>query len=105
MTKRDAYPLTRIDDALSSMRGMRYFTSIDLAQGYWQVPLDQRSKEKTAFISHAGLFEFNVMPFGLTNAPATFQRMMDLVLAGIKWQSCLVYLDDILVFPPTLKRI
>jgi transposase InsO family protein len=98
VTKRDCYPLPRIDDALHALQGMTWFTSLDLAQGYWQVPMDANSKEKTAFVSHAGLYEFNVMPFGLTNAPATFQRMMDLVLAGVKWKSCLVYLDDIIVF-------
>lgn len=98
VTKRDSYPMTRIDDALASMKGMVWFTSLDLAQGYWQVPMDHNSKEKTAFIAQDGLYEFNVMPFGLTNAPATFQRMMDLVLAGVKWQSCLVYLDDIIIF-------
>jgi hypothetical protein len=98
VSKRDCYPMTRIDDALASMKGMIWFSSLDLAQGYWQVPMDSKSKEKTAFISHDGLYEFNVMPFGLTNAPATFQRMMDLVLAGVKWQTCLVYLDDIIIF-------
>ena len=62
--------------------------------------MDEASKEKTAFVCNDGLFEFNVMPFGLCNAPATFQRFMDLVLAGLKWQCLLVYLDDIIIFSP-----
>ena len=98
MTKRDVYPLPRIDDLLGALDGMRYFTSLDLKSGYWQIPMAEHDKEKTAFITPGGLYQFRVMPFGLTNAPATFQRMMDLVLAGIKWHHCLVYLDDVLVF-------
>ena len=98
VTKRDVYPLPRIDDLLGALDGMRYFTSLDLKSGYWQIPMAEHDKEKTAFITPGGLYQFRVMPFGLTNAPATFQRMMDLVLAGIKWHHCLVYLDDVLVF-------
>ncbi len=60
--------------------------------------MSKRSQEKTAFITHDGLYEFKVMPFGLTNAPATFQRFMDVVLAGLKWKCLLVYLDDICIF-------
>lgn len=103
VTRRDVYPLPRIDDYLASLGGNRYFTVLDLAAGYWQVPLSERAKPKTAFATHEGLFQFNVMPFGLTNAPATFQRMMDATLAGIKWQCCLVYLDDIIVYSKTFS--
>ena len=70
---------------------------MDLRSGFWQIELDPASRDKTAFISHAGLFQFRVMPFGLTNAPATFQRLMDLVLGRLKWLCALVYLDDIIV--------
>ena len=104
VTKRDVYPLPLIDDVLSSMQGIKWFSSLDLAQGYWQVPMEPSSCEKTAFITTAGLYEFNVMPFGLTNAPATFQRMMDLLLAGLKWKCCLVYLDDIIIFSKTFEQ-
>lgn len=103
-TKRDVYPLPVIEDVLTSMQGMKWFSSLDLAQGYWQVPLAPDAKEKSAFITPDGLYEFNVMPFGMTNAPATFQRMMDCVLAGIKWKSCLVYLDDIIIFSTGFDR-
>ena len=77
---------------------------MDMQAGYWQVEVDEQDRVKTAFITADGLYEFKVMPFGLTNAPATFQRMMDVVLAGLKWNTCLVYLDDIVVFAPTVSQ-
>lgn len=98
VTKKDVYPLPRIDDALDRLCGAKYFSSMDLTSGYWQIQVDERDREKTAFITPDGLFEFKVMPFGLCSAPATFQRVMDTVLAGLKWQTCLVYLDDVVVF-------
>ena len=108
-THRDAYPLPRIDATLDSLRGCRYFTTLDLAAGYWQVGLEEDDKEKTAFSTLQGHFEFNVMPFGLTNAPATFQRLMECTLAGLTHEQCLIYLDDIIVFsssfPTHLERL
>ena len=84
VTTKDVYPLPRIDDSLSVLSGGQWFTTLDFTTGYCQIPMDIKSKLKTAFITHGGLYEFNVMPFGLTNAPATFQRFMDIVLAGLK---------------------
>ena len=97
VTKLDVFPLPRIDDSLDSLAHTRYFTTLDLAAGYWQVPMEAHSREKTTFLTHSGLYEFRVMPFGLCNAPATFQRLMETVLAGLARDSCMVYLDDILV--------
>ena len=94
VTRHDAYPLPRIDATLDSLAGCQYFTTLDLASGYWQVAVDEPDKEKTAFSTPQGHFEFNVMPFGLTNAPATFQRLMDCVLSGLTYEQCLIYLDD-----------
>ena len=104
VTTKDVYALPLIDDTLDSLSGACFFSTLDLASGYWQVPVSEIDKQKTAFVSHEGLFEYNVMPFGLCNAPATFQRMMDNVLAGLKWQSCLVYLDDIIIYSDTIEN-
>ena len=79
------------------MAGMKWFSTLDLRSGYWQVKLDKTSKEKTAFSTGNGLWQFMVMPFGLCNAPATFKRLMERVLAGLPWQVAMVYIDDILV--------
>lgn len=103
ITKKDVYPLPRIDDALDCLHGANYFSSIDLRSGYWQISVDERDREKTAFVTPDGLYQFKVMPFGLCNAPATFERMMDSLLQGFKWSTCLCYLDDVLVFSPTFE--
>lgn len=95
--KSDSYPLPVIDDILKALNGSTYFTTLDLFSGYWQIGLDEKDKDKTAFIVPDGLYEFNVLPFGLSSSPACFQRCMDQVLAGLKWNTCLVYLDDVLV--------
>ena len=97
ITKLDVYPLPRIDDSLDLLAETRFFSTLDLASGYWQVGMEEESQEKTAFTTHGGLFEFTVMPFGLCNAPATFQRLMENVLTGLAQERCIVYLDDILV--------
>ena len=103
LTKRDVYRLPRIDDILDTAGGAKYFSTLDLASGYWQVELDQSAREKSAFTTHRGLFEFTRMPFGLCNAPATFQRLMQVILTGLEGKSCFVYLDDILVVSSTFE--
>ena len=104
ITTRDVYPLPRIEDALSRLEGSRYFSIMDMQSGYWQVEVRPEDREKLAFITPDGLYQFKVMPFGLSNAPATFQRMMDVLLSGLKWNTCLVYLDDIVVFSKTFSE-
>ena len=98
-TIKDAHPPSRIDGTLESLYGAQYFSTLDLKSGYWQVPIKESDKEKTAFRTSSGqLYEFNQLPFGLCNAPATFSRLMDCTLAGLAWNVCLYYLDDIIVF-------
>ena len=103
VTRKDAQPLPRIDDTLDVLGSAKWFSSLDLASGYWQVEVCPEDREKTAFVTPYGLFQFRVMPFGLTNAPATFQRLMEEVLSGLHWTTCLVYLDDILIFSATVE--
>ena len=106
VTKPDLFPLSRIDDLLDRLSEARYFSTLDLASGYWQIRVHPDSREKTAFVTPQGFFEFMVMPFGLTNAPAVFQRLMQQVLSGLNPEEgpefVLVYIDDILVFSRTL---
>jgi len=90
VTKKDTYPIPRMDDCLDSLGEAQFFSTLDCTAGYWQVPLNKEDQEKTAFTSHDGLFEWLVMPFGLTNAPATFQRALDVILSGLKWQMSVV---------------
>ena len=104
ITRKDAYPLPRIDDTLDTLSGSQLFSTLDLLSGYWQVEVDPKDREKTAFCTPDGLFEFRVMPFGLCNAPATFQRLMDTILAGLQWTNCLVYLDDIIILGKTFQE-
>ncbi|UYV60745.1 hypothetical protein LAZ67_1002098, partial [Cordylochernes scorpioides] len=109
VTVKDVYPIPRIDKVMDTLQGSRYFSAIDLRSGYWQVEVEERDKEKTAFTTAHGLYEFNVMPFGLCNAPATFERNMENMLGNLRWQICLCYLDDVIIyspdFPTHLKRL
>ena len=94
---KDSYPLPLIEDCLDTLAGTSFFSTLDIANGYYQVELDTELWPKTAFITHYGLFEHTRMGFGLCNAPATFQRAMMLVLHGLTWKEVLAYIDDIIV--------
>ncbi|CAG2221615.1 unnamed protein product [Mytilus edulis] len=103
-TLKDSYPLPRIDSSLDSLGNNKWFSTIDLASGYWQVLVDEKDRPKTAFSCHKGLFQFKVMPFGLCNAPSCFERLMDIVLKGYQWERCMCYLDDVIIFGPTFEK-
>ncbi|KAJ7992703.1 hypothetical protein DPEC_G00281430 [Dallia pectoralis] len=96
VTRKDSYPIPRVDESLDLVGESSWFSSLDLRSGYWQVPLAPEARAKTAFSTHRGHWQFTVLCFGLCNAPATFERLMDQVLSDIPSQQCLVYLDDIL---------
>ncbi|KAI3351186.1 hypothetical protein L3Q82_005611 [Scortum barcoo] len=103
-TRRDAFPLPRIDESFDALRGAKFFSTIDLASGYHQVAMHERDRAKTAFTTPFGLFEYVRMPFGVCNGPATFQRLMQATMSDLIFQILLVYLDDILVFSETFEQ-
>ena len=104
-TIKDAYPLPRIEETLDILHGAKYFSSIDLAQGYHQVAMEEDDIHKTAFrVGSGGLYEYTRMPFGLCNSPATFQRLMEACLGDENFESLVLYLDDILVFSSTIEE-
>lgn len=103
-TGRRAYPLPRIDKSLDALSGARWFSTLNLASKYNQVPVAEADKLKTAFCTPFGLFEFNRMPFGLCNAPGTFQRLMEHIFGDQRYQSILLYLDDVIIFSTTVEQ-
>jgi len=104
VTRKDAYPLPRIDSCLDAMANTQWFSTFDLRSSYHQVRVDDEDLEKTAFICSRGMYKFKTMPFGLCNAGATFQRLMDVVMSGLHFHVCLIYLDDIIVFSQTTHQ-
>lgn len=91
VTKPDSYPLPQMEDCIDQVVAVKFVSKFDL-KGYWQVPLSVRARHISAFITPTGLYEYTVMSFGLRNAPATFQRLMNMVVSGL--EGCAVYLDD-----------
>ena len=102
VTRKDAYPMPRSDVLLERLGGSHYFSTLDAERGFFQVEVRERDRPKTAFASPVGLLQYNVMPMGLINSPATFQRLMDIVLRGLH-RSTACYIDDIIVFTPTFE--
>ena len=98
VTKFDCFPLPRLDEALDAFAGATVFSSLNLAMAYHQVPVKPADVEKTAFITHVGLYEMMKMPFGLCNAPSTYYRLIMSVLQGLIGRICLAYLNDVIVF-------
>src|ERR1043165_5449033 len=104
ITEIDAHPLPRIDEMLEEFRGAKWFSSIDLASGYWQIEMEEKDKKKTAFTCWLGLYQFEVMPFGLMNAPPTFQRMMNKLFREWLYEFVMVYIDDIIIYSKTFEE-
>ena len=104
-TIKDAQAIPRVDDTLHLLAGSKYFSTLDLKSGYWQVELKESDKAKTAFQAGTlGFYECNRMPFGLCNAPATFQRLMERCMGELNLRDCLIYLDDIIIFSSTFEE-
>ena len=97
ITKKDAHPLPRVDDLSDALHGSCLFSTLDLRSGYWQVSVDPKDREKTAFVTPDGLWEFCRLPFGVTGGCATFQRAIEIVLSGLSYDTCLCYFDDVIV--------
>lgn len=104
ITQKDVYPLPRIDDVIERLNGSHIFSKLDLRSGYFQVPLISEERNKTAFVTHDGLWQFNRLPQGLKNSPSVFQRLMNQTLASLRWDVCLAYLDDIVVYSRSFKQ-
>ena len=103
VTKKDAFPLPRIDESLEALSGAKFFCTADMASSFHQVSVREEDREKTAFITHKGLFQFKQMPFGLVNSPKTFERLIELVMSGLQGEKCLVYLDDVIIYGKTFS--
>ena len=104
MTIKDRHPLPHINDMLDAMEGAKVFSSIDLTVGFYQVPIAPEDREKTAFVTHCGQYEYKVMPMGLCNAPSEFQRRMQNLLRPFLGKFVVVYIDDVLIFSENMEE-
>ncbi|CAF3099719.1 unnamed protein product [Rotaria sp. Silwood2] len=104
VTIKDSFPIPTIEATLKQLSGHSYFTKLDLKSGYFQIPIQEEDKQKTAFITTTGLWEFNVLQQGLKNAPPSFQRIMYNLLVNKREHYCLVYLDDIIIFSKSFNE-
>ena len=105
LTRKDAYPLPRIDASLDSLGRSKFFGVLDMTSGYWQIEVTEQFRPVTAFTCHKELFEFRVMPFGLTNAPACFEKLMELILKGLLWERCLCYIDELTQLTKKIRNL
>ena len=103
VSTKDAYPLPRIDSCIDALSNSAWFSTLDLRSEFFQVKISENDSPKTTFITRSGAYKFLVMPQGLCNSTATFQRLMNIVMAGLNFNLCLVYLDDVIIFAPTLE--
>lgn len=99
----DSYPMPRIDDMLDNLHGAKYFSKLDMTDGFWQIGLDERSREWTGFATRSKFWRWKVLPMGIMNSPSAFQRAMDQVLGELKWKCVMCYVDDLIIFSETLE--
>ena len=104
VTLKEPHPIPRTDESLEALGEANFFTTLDFTSGYWQLPIREEDKQKTAYSTISGRWEYNVLPMGITNAPAAFQRSMEIVMAGITWKFCIVYIDDIIIYSKTFEE-
>lgn len=104
VTKADTFPMPKIEDILTALEGAKFFSTLDAASGYWQIPVKEEHKKYTAFATRSGLYEWNRMPFGLRNSGATFQRTLNILFTGLNWNICMIYVDDILIYSKTWEE-
>ena len=107
VTKTDSFPVLRMDDCIDNIGQAKYVTKFDLLKGFWQIPLTDRAREITAFVTPDGLYQYKVMLFGMKNSPATFQRLINMIIAGL--DKCKAYIDDAIIYSeewdPQIKTI
>ena len=104
VTKVPASTIPKVQDCVDALGGAAVFSLLDSGSTYWQVPMKESDIPKTAFITRWGQhLEFVIMPMSLSNAPQAFTRLMELALAGLQWTTCVIYLDDVIVFGKTLE--
>ena len=99
VTKTDTFPIPRMEDCIDKVGKAKYVTKFDLLKGFWQVPLTDRAKEIPAFVTPYGLYQYKVMPFGMKNSPASFQRLINKVIADL--EGCEAYIDDVIIYSDT----
>ncbi len=105
MTANDTYPIPFMDECIESLGSNKIFSTLECSSEYWQIPIAEKDRDKKAFICRSGLYRLRRMPFPRTNTPATFHRTLDILLSSYKWKTCLVYLDDFIIFGPYRRPI
>ena len=101
VTKTDRFPIPRIEDCIDKIGNANYIMKFDLLKRFWQIPLTERAKEMSAFVTSDGLFQYNIMPFGMKNSPATFQRLVNTIISGL--DGCDAYIDHVIIHNNTFE--
>ena len=104
-TRKDTFLLPQIHNAIDALSGSKYYTTVNLLSGFWQTPMEESSKQYTTFtLGMLGFFQCECMPLGLCNTPVTFQHLMTNCLGGLNYSTCLVYLDDVVIYLSTQEE-